>query len=184
MWLAVLGLVVLGAFGFLAWQIRQPASTPTLEVTPASQPVAPTVPLPASRPMQRAPRPAAKPSAPASEPTSEPRHLGQPDRAHVGRIRGRLIREAVPCVAAGLERKPTLGLRLQLRFLSVVENNQAHVGNVQVIRSDLGDADVEKCVLEKVRAARWEVRGPDGVAPLSETLDFWHLKAKRAAPPE
>jgi hypothetical protein len=169
--------VIVGALGYLAWQLRRPAPLVVVApAAPATQPVAPE-PRVAVAPSARRPTPA---SLPTEGPVSAPRELGQLTRNDVRQAQARLNRAAEPCVVEALKKNPSLGLRLHIKYTLIVEKGEGHAGNPTIVRSEIGDKAVEHCVMSKLREARWPVSGPDGVLPLGGSLSFKHLKRPHA----
>ncbi|HEY3358234.1 MAG TPA: hypothetical protein VGQ83_33610 [Polyangia bacterium] len=174
-WLAVFALVVLGALGYVAWQLQRPAPVTIVPAAvPASQPDADPAPPPRVAPPPR-PRPlaASQPGDPGS-PAARP--LAKLTRAHVRQAQSHLHRAADPCMADALRKNPDLGLRMQIKYTLVVEKGQARASNPQIVKTQIGDKAVEHCIMDQLRAARWPADGPDGVMPVGESFTFKHLR--------
>jgi len=178
-----LAVVVLGALGYLVVELRRP---PVTVVGPAAAPSGPTAPDRAPWPPNR--RPALRPATPASRPAPRPAPTARPSpdggarqvapltRAHVRLAQARLHEAANSCMSEALKRNPSLGLRMHIRYTLVVTNGEGRATNPHLAQSEVGDPAVERCIMDRVREARWQVDAPDGTLPVGESFNFKHLR--------
>jgi hypothetical protein len=179
----ILAVVVLGALGYLALELRRPPVTVVAPTGPAAEPPASDRPgatpdrtpappraAPVSRP---APRPA---TADRSVPDGGARRLAPLTRAHVRLAQARLHRAADSCMTEALKRNPGLGVRAHLRYTLVIANGEGRAANPHLEHSEVGDPAAERCIMDRIRETRWQVDAPDGSLAVGESFNFKHLR--------
>lgn len=166
-----LGLVGIGAlFAFWPEEDAAPVATPS-PAAPAPPAPAPAPPAPAA-PAPAAPSPGPVPAAPG--PAGDPRVrtgnanvAGQLSREVIRRVIRRHAAEARHCFETGLQRDPSLGGRVQARF---VIGSDGAVTSAEVGDSTLEDAEVEGCLLDAIR--RWRFPSPEGGGSVTVNYPF------------
>jgi len=150
-------------------------------------------PAPAARPGGARPR-VAEPSLPAALgsartdvvppspddsrralPPAEPEVNAPAVQAKMAEVHARLQEYLRPCAAlAPKPLRPEAEFRFSYRL--TIASGQVSMSNVELVWSELGSAEVETCLLEKVTAARWSMSEPDGTTTVEDAFRGSELK--------
>jgi hypothetical protein len=178
--LMVIAAAVVAALGYLAWSAQKPrAPAPDLPTAaPASRPAG--FPAPASRPAlvpRRSPRGSARAPVVASAPAPDGGPLRTSlTKSDIRTAQANLHRAADACVEEALKANPKLGLRMAVRYTLYVKGGEARAVNPRITKSMVDDALVEKCIVDKITRARWNVDASDGILHVAESFNFKHLQ--------
>lgn len=155
-WLAALTGLVLLAAGLL-WQLAAKgtaSASASHHLAPRAAAVAPRAASPGSA--SRAPASPPTPSAPAATaPTAGPAVLTKDDPRFIEKVDEeypkRLYAEAAQCYEGGLDKNQKLHIAVRLKSVA----GQVFVSDAWIVKSTLGDPRLERCMLDRVRLAKW-----------------------------
>lgn len=69
--------------------------------------------------------------------------------------------------------------RLRIRYRLVLENGQAHADDISPLDSSISDPRMDRCLLDRIRAARWVSTGPDVSLSISDVVILGDLAMRR-----
>jgi hypothetical protein len=147
---AFLGVACIAAAGALLWMTRQPVSA-------RPEPVAAPAPAPAAKlppPSMPAPEAPAAPAEAIAKALSANKVDISSDRFRNLKdevIPGRLYGEAAKCYKGGGNRDE----KIKLEFRMSIVDGQVTVPSVNVLTSTLTDKNLERCIIDEVRRARF-----------------------------
>lgn len=81
---------------------------------------------------------------------------------------------ARPCVAG---RGLPADRKIRMRTLIDVAGDRASLREVEMLESELGDAALETCIIEKIGAATWSMKSPQPTIPLIDVISVAEMTA-------